>query len=116
MPEREHLEDEGRTVTNGGDVDVEAATSRTVITLYGEIDAALDDLLSNLCDIAVTAGHAVTVDVTDVTFMDSTGASFLIRLYRGVSPERVTLLHPTPAVRYLLNVTQLVRFVDTAPD
>ncbi len=47
-----------------------------------------------------------------MTFLESTGASFLVRLTRAVTPHRVTLVKPAPQVLYLLQVTKLVTIFD----
>jgi anti-anti-sigma factor len=98
----------------GGHVSVDHAAASSTIVLRGEIDASVGDRLDGLRAEAVAAGYAVTLDVTDVPFMDSSGASFLVRLTQGVAPQRVQVLRPSNQVLYLLNLTQLSTLVDIA--
>lgn len=103
----------GRWATaGGGRVDVDHASSSSTIVLHGEIDAAVGARLDVLRAEAVSAGYGVTLDVSDVPFMDSSGASFVVRLTQGVAPERVRVVRPSPQVLHLLTVTQLSTIVD----
>ena len=88
------------------------AASASTIVLHGEIDAAVGPWLDDLRTEAVAAGYGITLDVTDVPFMDSSGASFVVRLTQGVAPRRVRVLRPSPQVLHLLTVTQLSTIVD----
>ncbi|MEW1957050.1 STAS domain-containing protein [Kineococcus sp. NPDC059986] len=98
--------------SDGGHVEVDHEAGLTVITLHGEVDAALGNVLDDLCARAGAAGLPVRVDLSAVTFLESTGASFLVRLTRAVAPHRVTLVKPAPQVVYLLQVTKLVTIFD----
>jgi anti-sigma B factor antagonist len=104
-------DDLGEVPGDGGSIAVDESAGVTTIVLRGEVDAALAQRLGELRAQATAAGHAVTVDLSAVTFMDSSGAAFLVHLYRSVQPQPVTLLRPTAAVRYLLDVTQLTRIL-----
>lgn len=94
---------------DGGSIAVDHPAGVTTIVLRGEIDASLAQRLGELRVQATAAGQAVSVDLSRVSFMDSSGAAFLVHLYRSVQPQPVTLLRPTAAVRYLLDVTQLTQ-------
>jgi anti-anti-sigma factor len=96
-------------VADGGSISVDHLAAITTVVLHGEIDAALSGRLDALRAQADAAGYPVTLDVTRVSFMDSTGVAFLVRLHRSVAPHPVTILRPTAAVRYLLEVTQLTQ-------
>ncbi len=98
--------------TDGGHLEVDHEARLATITLHGEVDAALGNVLDDLCARAGAAGLPVRVDLSAVTFLESTGASFLVRLTRAVSPHRVTLVKPAPQVLYLLQVTKLVTIFD----
>ncbi|MEZ0493866.1 STAS domain-containing protein [Kineococcus sp. TBRC 1896] len=98
--------------TDGGHLEVDHEAGLTVITLHGEVDAALGSVLDDLHARADAAGLPVRVDLSAVTFLESTGASFLVRLTRAAAPHRVTLVKPAPQVLYLLQVTKLVTIFD----
>jgi anti-anti-sigma factor len=74
------------------------------ITLRGEIDMRGADDLANA--LAAFVGRTATVDMSEVEFMDSTGlAAFVDARNRGVD---VRLVHVTPRVRHVLEVTDLL--------
>jgi anti-anti-sigma factor len=77
------------------------------LSLIGEIDmSSLDPLVERL-ESALAAGHALTLDMAGVSFMDSQGLRMLIRLgrqttERGLAP--VVLLDPSDAVQRVIRV------------
>jgi anti-anti-sigma factor len=72
--------------------------------LRGEIDVRAADALANA--LVAFVGRTATVDMSEVTFMDSTGlAAFLEARIRGVN---VRLVHVTPRVRQVFEVTSLL--------
>lgn len=62
------------------EVSVAFEAGAALITLAGEIDLAVKDCLDFVADQAIDRDLPVRVDVSRVTFMDSTGLSLLIRL------------------------------------
>ena len=99
-----------------GHVEVDPDALRTTIVLNGEVDAGLEDELGALCAaVAVdgpTAGHSVAVDLGAVTFLDSAGIAFLVRLTQRVAPRRVRVLSPPEQVRLVLDVTGVATILD----
>ena len=95
-------------------VEVTPDGSTAVVTLSGEIDAGERDDLLAVAASADVAGRAVAVDLAGVTFMDSTGIGFLLRL-RGVAAGRVRLLAPQPFVLGLLEVAAVDGLFDVVP-
>lgn len=99
-----------------GHVEVDLDTLRTTVVLNGEVDAGLEDELTELCAaVAVdgpTAGHTVAVDLGAVTFLDSAGIAFLVRLTQRVAPRRVQVLSPPEQVRFVLDVTGVATILD----
>jgi anti-anti-sigma factor len=77
------------------------------LVLTGEVDISVEGRLArDLERFSASTAPDVLVDLTDVTFLDSTGLSFLARI-RAVSNSRggsVLLSGPTPAVRRLLEL------------
>ncbi len=88
-----------------------AAPPQHTIYLRGEIEMGRQRELLNLLDRFLdTEAKSVTVDLREVTFFDSTGCSFLVRL-RKESVARggaVTLLAPQRSVMRTLRITGLV--------
>jgi anti-sigma B factor antagonist len=82
----------------------------TVVTVAGEIDMAnADDLQSYLSSVAETH-NLVALDLSTVTFIDSTGLNALIRTYRLLEPGgSLLVLAPSPQVSRVLEVTGLDR-------
>jgi len=81
-----------------------------LLQLYGEIDLARAGALESHSDdfLASTAQHAV-IDLSRVTFCDSQGLNFFVRLERTARDREgdVTLVNAPAAVRNLLRITSL---------
>ena len=89
-------------------VAVQAASFGTVVAIAGELDIGTAPRLQKaLTSSAVLASDAVLVDLSDVTFMDSTGLSRLLALdgeLRGRG-GRLAVACPPGAARLLFDVT-----------
>lgn len=113
------MTDAGGRGSNGdaqpGAVDVIVQDDRTRVVLSGEVDADLGPELAEAMADAEATGLPVDVDVRGVTFMDSSGIAFLARLATR-SGDRVRLLHPPEAVRFLLEVTRIGELLDVVDD
>jgi len=93
-------------------IEVADTTSPTTVALTGEIDVVSSRRLrSALLAIANSGEHCVVVDLTNVTFMDSTGLSALVAARkRMLSLEgQIILRSPSPGVRKVLEITGLMR-------
>ncbi len=90
-------------------------SDRTVIKVTGEVDAASADRLRNAIIEVIDGGQAqVTVDMRDVSFMDSSGLRVLIAGYKAAESAggALTVGNPSDVVVRLLDITgQLARFV-----
>lgn len=84
------------------------APGRTVVEAPIEIDMATAGGLRERL-LAADPDHTVVVDLTPVTFCDSSGLAVLIaaREHVGSGSGRLVLRNPPPSVRRLLVVTQL---------
>lgn len=61
-------------------VKVTCHADMTVVDLFGEIDIATSDALAGAVTDALAAQAPVVVDLSAVTFLDSVGVSFLVKL------------------------------------
>ncbi|HEU5023547.1 MAG TPA: STAS domain-containing protein [Spirillospora sp.] len=88
----------------------------TVVTVAGELDLAtagtLDEYLSKA--IGAEGRPRIVVDVTRMTFCDSSGLNVLIRASKRIAAMRgrFVLVRPTERVRNVLRVTGLERVFD----
>ncbi|MFB4295225.1 STAS domain-containing protein [Actinomadura sp. NTSP31] len=88
----------------------------TVVSVAGELDLAtagtLDEHLSEA--IGADGPPRVVVDVTGMTFCDSSGLNVLIRASKRIAAMRgrFVLVRPTERVRNVLRVTGLERVFD----
>lgn len=90
------------------DVDVSAAPYGAIVTIAGELDlATVERVRAAVASETVAHADAVVVDLTGVTFMDSTGLSALMRFEHdlGVRRRRLAIACPEGPARLLLDVT-----------
>jgi anti-anti-sigma factor len=62
------------------DIKVLFGDNYSLVRLRGELDVEDGEALAQVGDLAIEYGHPVLVDVSELTFMDSTGLAFLARL------------------------------------
>jgi anti-sigma B factor antagonist len=82
----------------------------------GYIDLDTVRVLSDRADaLALEAGDTLELDLTDVTFMDSAGLTFLVRLSRRVTAAggRLEVGGVCPAVAKVLRLTGIDLFLGT---
>lgn len=90
-----------------------------VMTLVGEIDWDSKTLLDNaIAEFTASAADRAQVDLTGVTYLDSTGIATLARLAGQVAARggRVVLLGVPGPVRRILQITELLSLFDFAPE
>jgi anti-sigma B factor antagonist len=86
---------------------VEREQGCAVVVASGEIDLHTAPGLRRALAVAVTMSGRVVVDLTDVSFMDSTGLAVVLRARgRGGRPS-VSLVHPPRMLRRVLHLTGL---------
>ena len=94
-----------------GLVDETVGDSTHVVSLRGEIDALTAPKLgSRLFGLAEDGARGVVVDLSQVTFMDSTGIGVLLNALRHLTVRRckMVLVCPTARVMRPFEVTGLV--------
>ncbi len=69
------------------------------LMLYGELDIATAPELVDLLARLRHHGHAVTVDMAEVTFMDSTGLTTLMDARKQADEQRLGVQRPAPVAR-----------------
>ncbi|MFF8910257.1 STAS domain-containing protein [Streptomyces olivaceoviridis] len=84
------------------------STDRHLVTVVGDLDLhTASHLADALQPLVLTDGHSVLVDLSDVTFLDSTGLTCLIAVYRTArsTGARLALIAPSERVRRMLALT-----------
>ena len=93
-------------------IEVADTTSPTTVVLTGEIDIATSRRVREaLIAISNSGENKVVVDMTNVTFMDSTGLAALVgplKRFRSMNGQ-IVLRGPTGSVRKVLELTGLTR-------
>lgn len=101
--------------TNELGLAVSTQSDRTIVTVSGEIDLATQGSLRAQLNELVVAGQVdLILDLTDVTFVDSTGLGALIGTRRRVHAFHgsLTLVIPNEAVLKVFTITGLQRVFD----
>lgn len=90
--------------------------ARATLVLTGEIDMAAGPTLCQLAEnLPLAELEALTVDMGDVQFMDSTGVGFLVSLRKRMPPgSELTVTNPGPTVARVLQITGLDSIVGLA--
>nr|BFD88261.1 STAS domain-containing protein [Streptomyces sp. Xyl84] len=81
---------------------------RHLVTFRGDLDLHTAPLLADtLQPLLATEGHSVLLDLSGVTFLDSTGLTCLIAAYRTArtTGARLALIAPGERVRHMLALT-----------
>ena len=106
---------EGVVVADGGRnlrIEVADTTSPTTVVLTGEIDLSTARRVREALIAISNSGETnVVVDMTNVTFLDSTGLSALVgplKRFRSMNGE-IVLRSPTKGVRKVLEISGLTR-------
>jgi anti-sigma B factor antagonist len=87
------------------DVTVVNRNGRAVTFLRGEIDPTTKELVLEALQTAQQGSADVIVDVSQVTFMDSTGINALVRAYGEAQEGRFHVVGPTKAIRRIFEIT-----------
>ena len=90
------------------------------VRLCGDIDLASQEATRESLDQAVrcarAAGVDILVDLSEVTFLDSTGMSCLLIASRDLGPEQSLYLRdPRPMTRRVLEIAGLTKMICDTP-
>jgi anti-sigma B factor antagonist len=92
--------------------EVQSGPGRVVVA--GEIDLRTSpELREALADASAVEGSEVVIDLTGVTFIDSSGISELLRASNA--GHRLRLRHPAASVRSLFELAGLDQVADVEP-
>jgi anti-anti-sigma factor len=75
--------------------------------LMGELDMSYADMLAEAFDAELAMGNQLTLDLSELTFMDSTGIRLLISLGRkaqSLDLAPVVIVSPSAGVRHILDI------------
>lgn len=99
-------------------ISVDQDERASVVRLHGELDANQAPGLRNLLAERVLTGPGhLVVDVSRLTFIDSSGLATLIAVHKGTQAAGTSLVLacPSPAVTKVLTLTGLRAVLATAP-
>ena len=83
-------------------------TGNPVIAFSGEIDLAVAEEVSSALQAWVGAGGPVTVDLSEVTFMDSTGIHAVIEAAKALGDRGCIIIHGAHGgIQKVLELTML---------
>ncbi|MFF9167770.1 MULTISPECIES: STAS domain-containing protein [unclassified Streptomyces] len=90
---------------------------RTLVTVKGHLDLHTAHRLGDALEPLLLADRQVLVDLSAVTFLDSTGLTTLIHAHRTsrTTDTRLALIAPSAPVRQMLHLTGVDRVVNTYP-
>ena len=102
-------------------VDVEFKDDICIFRLRGQIRTGADAeyLRSKIEELRAADASKVVADVSELSFLDSTGISFLVGMYTSTVNKKdgcFILSNPGPRVRHVLKVTRLAEVVPIAAD
>jgi anti-anti-sigma factor len=87
---------------------VEGPNGSRELRLIGELDLTTAPILAEaLSALSEEAGTPPSLDVSELTFLDSTGLNLLIRTAQSYPDRRLQLRSPTPNVRRVLDLAGL---------
>lgn len=103
------------SIENSLSVSTAAENDQTIVAAIGEVDAASADVLrAAIFDVIEGGQPKVAVDMSEVSFIDSSGLRVLIAGFKAAESAggALSVRAPSDAVRRLLEITgQLERFV-----
>jgi anti-anti-sigma factor len=126
MPHGDSLEDSTSdeltltTVSDGQGFDawVLQHDDEVVVAVSGEIDMATADLFWQALDGACERAERVVVDLTDTTFIDSSGLAVLVRAHKRLDqrPDALVVRAPNATIRQVLGISGLDGIITVIPD
>jgi anti-anti-sigma factor len=81
-----------------------------VIYVGGELDLLSADRLEAEVSSRPDTPHDIVLDLTDLTFVDSTGIRTFLRLAQRLHPRCLVLREPPPNVEHVLDIVRIETF------
>jgi len=87
----------------------QASDGKAVVTVRGEVDLVSCDELRRALGEALAMSTHTTIDLTDLSFIDSSGLSVLVEAHRKARDAGgvFVIRNATPMLRRLLDITRL---------
>ena len=96
-------------------LEVEVDEGERLAWLRGELDLSTVEILASSLASMIAARGDLTLDVGEVTFVDSTGLHGLLGIAEVIGPEgRVLLRRPRPSLRRLIEIAGIDERFDMA--
>lgn len=108
-----------RPMDGGFEVGVEEDGTTTVIRVAGELDLATSPALREACDTAIERkSETVRLDLSGVSFLDSTGISVLVQTHKQLDAQggALVLYGLRDQIRRVLDVAGLGAFFRVADE
>lgn len=97
-----------------GGIEVSDDPDRALVRLWGDVDASLRDQASMAMVALLHRGGPYVIDVSDVTFIDSSGIAFILQVHRMATDEGSTaVLRDPPAL--VIEMLDLIGIGGTIP-
>ena len=100
--------------TAQGGIEVVDDPRRAVVRLWGDVDASLRDQASMAMVALLTRGGPYIIDVSDVTFIDSSGIAFVLQVHRMATDTDSTAVRRDPPV-LVIEMLDLIGLGGTIP-
>jgi anti-sigma B factor antagonist len=100
------------------DVDVFKSEDAAIVRLKGELDIATASRLRHIAaELPAAKFSEITIDLTDVTFIDSVGLSVVIALHKRISSVGGSLIlqNPSARTRSLIEISGLSDYLVVRP-
>lgn len=95
------------------DISISHKGTTDIVTVRGEIDLVTAPLFQDAFE---GLGSRVTVDLREVSFMDSSGLAVLIKQMGQMSGSELRIVADSPPVLRLFELSGLTEFLDPTPD
>lgn len=100
--------------TAQGGIEVVDDPRRALVRLWGDVDASLRDQASMAMVGLLTRGGPYVIDVSDVTFIDSSGIAFVLQVHRMATDMGSTAVLRDPPV-LVIEMLDLIGLGGTIP-
>jgi anti-sigma B factor antagonist len=99
-----------------GDRAVDRQDNAVIVRVEGELDLATAPTVWVALERALAAGDQLVLDLADVTFIDSSGLSVLIRAYQVLGPSGTfTVRSPNTQARRLFELAGVDSLISVEP-